>query len=814
MTEELSADKLRRTCYPESLDFDNTGALPPLEHIVGQDRALRAVDFGIDIESPGYHMYGLGPVGTGRTTTIRKFLEKKAAARDVPDEWLYANNFKNPDQPRAIRLPAGKGAAFRDDMDQLAEELRTEVPEAFEQEEYAKERENLVEQMQQEQQQVLRQLEETAQERDFAVVQSPQGLIIAPVRDGEVIPPGQISQLSEEEQERLQKGQEELQNELRDAMRNMQQVQREGKDRVRELDRRVVGFAVDHLINDLKEKYAEFDAVVDFLEEARSNLLQNVQTFKRIKESEEMDAEQQMSMVMLHGRDEVSFDKYRVNLVVNNENRDGAPVVLEQNPAFPNLVGRIEYQGRMGALVTNFRMIKGGALHRANGGYLVLDIIDLLTRPLAWDGLKRALKNDLIKTELMGEAVGALTTRTLDPQPIPLNVKVVLIGNPLIYYLLYNLDEDFRELFKVKADFAERMDWTDETAKKYAQFIGQICREEKLPQFDPTGVARIIERGARMVADNRKLATRFGEIVDLIRESCFWAKQKGNDLTTGEDVQRAIDEKIYRSNRIEERIQEMIADGTLLVDTDGRQVGQVNGLAVMPLGDYQFGKPTRITARTHVGSAGVVNIEREAKLGGPVHNKGMLILAGYLGGKYATDVPLALSASLAFEQSYAEVEGDSASSAELYALLSSISGLAVRQDLAVTGSVNQQGQVQAIGGANEKIEGFFDVCKQKGLTGEQGVLIPASNLKHLMLRTDVVEAVREGEFHVYPVENIDQGIALLTGKDAGERRPDGTYPEGTVNANVEENLKALASKVKDFARRSPGIGNKEDDIQP
>jgi lon-related putative ATP-dependent protease len=799
MTEELSADQLRRTCPPDAFDFETTEELPALDHIVGQDRALRAVAFGIDIESPGYHMYALGPVGTGKTTTLRKFLDRKAADRPAPDDWLYVHNFDDPDKPRALRLPAGKGREFRDDMDGLAEDLKTEVPQAFEGEQYEKEREQVQKELQQRQQHVLQELEEKVQARGFGLIRGPQQIVIAPVRDGEVLTPDQVQELDEAEQEKIQEARQELQDELREAMRRVQKLQKEGKEKVRELDRRVVSFAVGHRIDELKDTYAEFDAVLEFLDAARENILKNVETFKQIKQAEGMEPAQRMSLALLHGRPGPSFDQYRVNLIVDHADSDGAPLKLERNPSFPNLVGRVEYQGRFGALVTNFRLIKAGALHQANGGYLMLDVRDLLLRPLAWDVLKRALKNRQIKIESIQETIGTLTTHSLDPEPIPLDIKVVLIGEPLLYYLLHRYDEDFRELFKVKADFGERMDWTDETAAKYAQFIGRICREEDLRHFAPDGVAKVVEHGARMVADRRKLATRFGDVVDLIRQASYWAGTNDHEHVRDEDVRRAIEESIQRSNRIEERLREMIDDGTLLINTDGEAVGQINGISVLPLGDYTFGKPTRITARTHVGTAGVVNIEREAKLGGPLHNKGLMILAGYLGGRYATDVPLALSASLAFEQSYTEVDGDSASSTELYALLSSLAACPVRQDLAVTGSVNQRGQVQAIGGVNEKIEGFFDVCRLRGLTGRQGVLIPAANVKHLMLREDVVDAVRDGAFHVYPVETADEGIARLTGKEAGERGPDGAYPEGSVNAAVEANLKGLAEKVKDFA---------------
>jgi lon-related putative ATP-dependent protease len=465
-----------------------------------------------------------------------------------------------------------------------------------------------------------------------------------------------------------------------------------------------------------------------------------VDSYKKAKERE--DAQQQLPFAIGDAGGDLNFDHFRVNLIVDNRDTKGAPVIVESNPTYPNLLGRIDHQARFGALVTNFQMIKGGALHRANHGYLVVNARDILTKPMAWEGLKRALKDREIRIESMYESLGAISTRTLDPEPIPLEIKVIVIGDPFIYYLLYNLDQDFRELFKVKVDFSVQMDWEDEALQQYAQFIGTVCRTEKLMDFAPSGVARIVEESARMVGDQKKLATKFGDVVDLIRQASYWAGINDHKLVEGEDVRQAVNEQIYRSNQLEERLQEMIEEGTILIDTEGEIVGQVNGISVLPLGDYIFGKPSRITARTYVGRAGVVNIDRETELGGRIHNKGVMILAGFMGGKYSQNLPMAFSASLTFEQTYEEVDGDSASSAELYSLLSSLSGYPLRQDLAVTGSVNQRGQMQAIGGVNEKIEGFFEVCKLKGLTGEQGVIIPESNMRHLMLRDEVVQAVQ------------------------------------------------------------------------
>ena len=796
---ELSVEELRWTLDSETLGFASTEELKALDGVIGQERAVRAVSFGVDIKGPGYHVFALGPSGTGKATMVRKFLERQAPGRPVPDDWLYVNNFEDTDKPIALRMPAGKGCEFRQDMDHIVDELSTEIPRTFESEEYEREQQQIQEDLQKRRQALFEELEQEAQSRGFAILQGAGGVMMAPVIQGNVVTPEQFGQLSEEQRQRIESGRGELQEHLRETMRQVQQLQREARDRMRELDRQAVRYTVEHLIDELKTKYGKFEEVTAFLDRAAADLLDNVQAFKQQRQLEQMQQQNPMAAAMA-GQQAPSYDRYRANLIVDNCNTQGAPVIIEDNPTYHNLVGRVEHQVQLGALVTNFTMIRAGALQRANGGYLLLDARDVLTSPFAWEALKRSLRSGQAKIETMGEAYRAIATRTLEPEPIPLDVKVVLIGDAMLYYLLLNLDPDFRELFKVKADFAVQMDRDGDGVREYAEFIATICREENLRHFRASGVAKVVEHGARMVSHKDKLAVRFGDVVDLLRQSSYWAGKNGHDLVQGEDVQKAIEEEIYRSSHIEERMQEMIKEGTIMIDTEGAVDGQVNGISILSLGDYAFGKPSRITARTYVGSAGVVNIDRETELGGRIHNKGVLILSGYLGGRYALDVPLALSASLTFEQLYEEVEGDSASSAELYALLSSLSGYPINQELAVTGSVNQRGQVQAIGGVNQKIEGYYLTCKLKGLTGNQGVVIPAANVKHLMLREEVVNAVREGRFHVYAVSTIDEGIEILTGKEAGQQREDGTYPEGTVNWAVHNRLRELAEKVKGFTR--------------
>lgn len=790
---KLTIEQLRRTCDPGLFEFDSTETLSPLEEIIGQDRAVRSVSFGIDIESPGYHMYALGPAGTGKTTIIKQFLDRKAAAQPVPDDWCYVNNFKDADKPRALRLPAGKGRAFQQDMEQLVKDLTAAIPQVFESQAYQEQQQQAEKAFQDQRQSLFDELSAKAETRGFTLLPSPQGILFLPMVDGKVLSPEQLGQLGEAERERIGKQMDSLQDETREMLRRARVLQKEERERLQVLDRQVVDYATQHLLEELHKKYTDLQAIVQFLDEVHTNILENVQTFKSL------DQPQPESLPQKMGVPRPTFNQYRVNLIVDNSASRGAPVVLEGNPGYYNLLGRVEHEVQFGALVTNFSMIKGGAFHRANGGYLMVEAKDILTKPFAWDALKRALKSREIRIQIMGQDFQVVSTRTLEPEPIPLDIKTIIVGDPVSYYTLYQLDEDFQELFKVKLDFAVQMDWTPENARKYAQFIGGICRDEKLRHFTPAGVAKVVEHSARLVSHREKLSAKFGDVVDLIRQSSYWAAQNDHNLITGDDVHKAIREHVYRSNQLEERLRELVDEKTVMIDTSGKVVGQVNGLSVMPLGGYSFGHPSRITARTYVGSSGVVNIEREIEMGGPIHNKATLILEGYLGGKYAGDRPLALSASITFEQMYEEIEGDSAAAAELYALLSSLSGIPIKQNLAVTGSINQRGEVQAIGGVNEKIEGFFDVCRLKGLTGDQGVLIPQSNVRHLMLREDVVGAVQDGKFSIYAVANVDEGIELLTGKKAGVLGADGLYPEGSINAAVQARLTELADKVRAFA---------------
>ncbi len=800
---EVRPEELRRTCDPEQFSFKSTAELTELAGIIGQERATKAIDFGIEIPCEGYNIYALGPSGSGRATVIKEFLEKKASTGAVPDSWAYVNNFDDPYQPHALRLPSDKGCAIRDEVDDLLEALREELPRAFEGEQYQQHYNRIGRQLDEARTTKFQGLEARMIERGFALLRTPMGLVIAPVIDGEVLSREQYEELPPEKKSDLEQHRPHLQSELEKTIREVRALERDAKAELRELDQQTAEYTIGHHFESMRTKYVDLHGLLQFLDAVREDILTKVEQFKRPVPSggEEASLAEEGPFAFMTRFRRSPFEKYRVNIIVDNCEVQGAPVIEETNPIYYNLLGRIEHRAEFGTLVTDYSAIKAGALHRANGGFLIVDALDLLRNPLAWDGLKRALRNAEIRIEEMAQQLGLIATATLAPEPIPLDLKVVLIGDPTTYYLLYNLDEDFQELFKVKADFAVDMDWTSENLEKVALFVHDRCKEGDLKHFELGAVAKVVEHAARLVEDQQKLSTRFGQLKDTIHEASYWAGRNGHDLVTAEDVQQAIDERVYRANQIEERIREQIEKGTIMVDTEGEVVGQVNGLSIINLGDYYFGRPSRITAQTFMGSKGVINIEREAKMSGSIHDKGVMILAGYVGGKYAQDKPMNLSASICFEQSYGAVEGDSASSTELYAILSRLSGLPIKQGIAVTGSVNQRGEIQPIGGVTKKIEGFFDVCRVKGLTGEQGIIIPEQNVKNLMLREDVVEAVKDGKFHVYPVSTIDEGIAILTGREAGERQEDGTYPEDTVNFLVDKQLHELAMKLKKFGKK-------------
>jgi lon-related putative ATP-dependent protease len=741
-----------------------------------------------------------GPPGTGKTTAVRRFLEEVARGKDVPPDWCYVNDFRDPYRPNALRLPPGKGREFQKDVKSLVDGVRREIPRVFESDQYAAKREETVQGFQGQRQELLSQMGEKAQEEGFLLQMSPMGLLIIPVMEGKPVSEEEFMALSQEVKEEVLRKREGLQEELKRVMRQLTGLEKKANEALQKLDQEVALYAVGPSVNELSEKYKDFPEVVAYLKEVQDDMVENLSQFRKEAEA------QPIPPFAAPGAAELPFRKYEVNVVVDNSRLEGAPVIMELNPTYNNLFGRIEKEAQFGALITDFTMIRGGSLHRANGGYLVLPTEEVLRNLFSWDSLKRALRNKEIAVEEAGERLGFITTKSLNPEPILLEAKIVLIGQPMLYYLLYDLDEDFSELFKVKADFDTRMDRTDENIRDYVAFVCTLCSEEGVKHLDASALARVIEHSSRLAEDQEKLSARFGEIADIIREAGFYATQDNSSYVTAAHVQKAIEEKFYRSNLIQEMVNEMIERGSIIIDAVGQEVGQVNGLSVSGLGDISFGRPSRITASIGLGQAGLIDIEREAKLGGPIHTKGVMILSGYLTDKYAQDKPISLSARLVFEQSYSGVEGDSASSTELYALLSSLSGLPIKQGIAVTGSVNQKGEVQAIGGVNEKIEGFFETCQAKGLTGEQGVLIPETNVQNLMLKEEVVEAVREGKFHIWSVKSVDEGIEILTGVKAGVRKEDGTFEEDSVNDQVDKRLRELAEKMRDFGKEEKDVG--------
>ncbi len=790
---KLTPDELTFICDPNQFEFETTDDLPDLQNIIGQDRAVRAIDFGVEIPSYGFNIYAMGASGTGKTTTVHTFLERKAPDELVPDDWVYVNNFVDPKRPRAIQLPASYGSQFRDSMAEFILDLQQNIPGAFDSEDYEKRAEAIMRQMEQARNERLKELDAEVSNRGFALVQTAVGLVVAPVVEGQVLTPDKYAQLPDDAKSQFESHRQDLQRELEHAMREVRALETKAKDEMRTLDREVADFVVGNCVADLYEEYAAFDEIIEYLGEVREDVGQNIADFRQPAGSDEA-SEAKSALPRLPGKPGDPFVRYHVNVIVDHSRSEGAPIVYSTNPSYRSLVGRIEQEVRFGMLTTNFTHIQAGCLHQANGGYLVVNARDLLGYPFAWDALKRTIKNQEIRTEMIDEAMPFTATTALEPEPIPFKAKVVLIGDAGTYYLLYSIDEDFRKLFKVRADFAYTMDRSPEAMQSYAEFIASRVRADGLQPFDRTAVAKVVEFGARVAQDREKLAARFVDVLEVMQEASYWARRNGKKTVTAQDVEQSVEERRYRASHLEERLRKRILEGTIRVQTEGEAVGQVNGLSVLHMADYEFGMPSRISARTYMGRGGVVAIDREANLAGNIHNKGVLILQGYMGGKYARKKSLNLAASLTFEQSYERIEGDSASSTELYALLSSLSGLPVRQDLAVTGSVDQQGRVQAIGGATSKIEGFFDVCHARGLTGSQGVIIPVANVRHLVLRPEVVRAVQDGTFHIYAVETIDEGIELLTGVPAGEADEEGNFPEATVNYLVQEKLLEMAEE--------------------
>jgi lon-related putative ATP-dependent protease len=791
----LAPESLCRRCDPASLPFATTAELQDVPGIIGQARAEEAVRFAIGIRRYGYNLYALGSSGMGKHGFVRAFLERRAALEPVPEDWVYVHDFADARRPRALRLPSGRGPALREDMRRLVDELRFAIPALFDSEDYRTRRKLVEGQFAEAGEKRFGAIEERARQRGVAILRTAAGIGFAPMRDGEVIEPDAFQKLKGREQERFKAEMAAVQQELQEALSGMPREAQRQREELRKLDRLVTATATRQLMDEVRARWADVPAVLEHLAEVEKDVVDNAEDFLPPPEGASA------VKALLGGRGEKRpARRYQVNVLVTRARGAGAPVVYEDHPTHANLVGRIEHVAELGNLVTDFTLIQAGALHRANGGYLIVDARRLLLSPLAWDELKRALRSKVIRIESLGQALSLNATASLEPEPIPLEAKVVLLGERHLYYALSQLDPEFPELFKVAADFEEEIERTPEGELLYARLLATFARREGLRPLDREAVARAVEQASRRAADAGELQVHAETVADLLREADHIAGEAGAGTVAAAHVQAALDAQVRRASRVEERVLQAIERGVVLVDTRGEAVGQVNGLSVLQLGTRAFGRPSRITARVRLGSGSVVDIEKEVALGGPLHSKGVLILSGFLGQRFAAERPLSLAASIVFEQSYSGVEGDSASCAELVALLSALSGVPVRQGRAITGSVNQHGQVQAIGGVNEKVEGFFDVCRSAGLTGDQGVVIPASNVRHLMLRADVVEAAAAGRFHVWPIATVDEAVELLTGVPAGERDASGQWPEGSVNRRVDVRLASLAEKARSFGR--------------
>jgi lon-related putative ATP-dependent protease len=804
--EELPPDKLSWRLDPEEIPFKSSDDCEACEGIIGQERALKAIQTGLDIHSLGYNIFVTGMVGTGRTTTIKQLLEKMRNEEETPDEILYVNNFKNQDEPTLITLPAGQGRHFKEAMEHLINMLKTNIPELLKSKYYTEKRDEIVETQQKIQKEILKSFEEEVAQQGFSVIQVQMGLFVKPdlipVIEGKPTPFNQLDamvregKLPKEKLEELRNKYDELTGKLEEVFEKMKESEERTRNMLKDWDEESITPIITGSISGIRSRF-DLPKIIEYLDDVEKSLVNHIELFKAskkdTKEKEIVDP----------------FIEYQVNLLIDNSELKGTPVVMETNPNYLNIFGSIDAAvNRYGMWQTDFTKIKAGSLLKANGGYLVMNALDALVEFGVWPTLKRTLKYQTLEIQNLASFY-LISTSRLKPEPIKIDVKVVFIGDAYIYNLLYFLDADFKKIFKVKSEFDSETKKDDHTILEYAKFIKKISDEDKLNAFDKEGMTAIIEYGTRLAGRQKKISTRFHILADVIREASYWAQKDNSKTVSRNHVEQAVEERFERLSLIEDKIQEMIEEGTIMIDTKGSTVGQVNGLSVYLMGEFSFGKPTRITASTAVGRAGVINIEREADLSGRTHNKGVLILGGYLRGKYAQNKPFSLSASLAFEQSYAGVDGDSASSTEVYAILSSLSKIPLRQDIAVTGSLNQKGEIQPIGGVNEKIEGFFDVCRAKGLTGTQGVIIPSQNVQNLMLRKDVIEAVSKGKFHIYPVKTIDQGIEILTGVKAGEIQKDGNFEEGTLNYLVDEELQRLAKSWKTFA--APSEKEKEKD---
>ena len=796
---EVATNELRRCCDLERVGFKNSADFPSAKQRLGQQRASDAIRFGIQIRDDGHNVFVLGPPGSNRHGLAEELAKERASSEAPPGDWCYVNNFADTERPLHLHFPTGRGKAFCKDMLELIEELRAAIPAAFEGDDYRAQLKAVEAETQKEVEAQSKELEEHARKENIAVMQTPTGYVLAPVKDGKVIDDKEFAKQPEDERQAVQEAIERLGEELQAHVEQMPKLRKKHRERVKALNREVTEHAVGMSLSDLKQKYQDLPEVVAYLDDVQQHVIENAEDFQ---------APEPSAVPFLRRDASQSFGQYEVNLLVSNNEDDAAPVIFESNPSYTNIIGKIEHRAEMGALFTDFSMIRPGALLRANGGYLILDMHRILSRPFVWEGLKQALFAKQVRIESPGEAYGFVSTATLQPEPIPLDVKIILVGERWLYHLLAIYDHEFNDLFKVAADFDDELERTDENVEAFASLIAGRVQEKNLLPFDIGAIQKILEQRARRADDSERLSMHMSSLEDLLVQSEFWARQRESQSVDAIDVQRAIDEKTRRLGRTQARIVDAIDRNTLLIDTDGSCIGQVNGLSVTDLGEIRFGHPVRITATTRIGAGRVVDIEREVELGGPIHSKGVMILSAALSARFAREIPLSLHAHIVFEQSYGGVEGDSASVAELCALLSSLAGAPIRQNIAITGSTNQLGRVQVIGGVNEKIEGFFDLCMKRGLDGSHGVIIPRDNVKHLMLREDVIDAVEEDRFRIFAVQNVDEALSILTGVEAGHRDDDGRFPEGSVNDRVEQRLIRFAELRKTFAEGPDDDGKK------
>lgn len=790
-------DKLRWICPDDIFQFECTSDIEPLKEFIGQNRAIDSINFGLAVERTGYNLFLTGLTGTGKSATVKARVKQIIEERQAKgmayqiNDWCYVYNFSNPDQPRILRLKQGKGKSLSSDMEELLKRLKEEIPKTFGSEEFSKRKQEVMEAHQRGYQEAMDELEREAASKNLMVQMSPMGAVVVPLEEGKPIAREEFLKRPEAEREEIEEKRLNLMKKVEDTYSRIRELEKDIAEKMKDIDLKATDLAIAMPFAEMSKRYADYPDILDFLKQAKEYTVTKMDLFIQVPLPQPAPG-----MVPLPQGD--PFTAYRVNVFVDNSSISGPPIIFEPNPNWFNMFGKIERRALMGAYFSDHTMVRAGAIQAANGGYLILNIRDVLLNPNVWEGLKRVIKTKEIRVEDPWEQFGFMAPQGMKTQPMPVGFKIIVMGDDSLYQLLTFYDEDFWEMFKVKADFDDRMNRSDENLMSCACYIRTCCDAEKLLPFDKSGVARIIEHSVRAAGDQEKLSARFGPLKDLLIESDHWARESQSETIKGEHVEKAVREKVHRLDLIAERIRQMITDGTLMVDVRGSVAGQVNGLSVYDLGIFSFGRPNRITAKTFMGRRGIINIERESQLSGRIHDKGVLILSGYLGWKFAQDRPLSLSASICFEQSYSGVEGDSASSTELYAILSSLADIPVNQSIAVTGSVNQKGEIQPIGGVNHKIEGFFDVCKAKGLTGEQAVMIPSQNTRNLMLREDVVTAVREGKFHIYAVSTIDEGIEVLTGLPAGERKADGSYPEASVNFLADQRLRGFADRLKGY----------------